>query len=183
VVAAPTAGACGVLPGVLLTLGERLGAERERLLDALLAAAGVGVVIAARAPVSGAFGGCQSEVGIASAMAAAAAVVLAGGDAEASAQAAAFALINLMGLVCDPVAGPVEIPCILRNAVGAANALSAADLALAGIRSVIPPDEVVDALRDVQERLPAELRCTLSGGLSSTPTGRRLQAEWLGRLK
>lgn len=131
------------------------------------------------APVSGALGGCQSEVGVASAMAAAALVITVGGQPEQTAQAMAIALKNILGLVCDPVAGPVEVPCIKRNAIGVANAFAAADMALAGIKSVIPPDEVIYALRNVQTLLPPELRDTTLGGLGATETALRLKEEWL----
>lgn len=181
VCAAPTAGSCGVLPGVLSAVAETLQTVEEDLVDGLLVAGAYGALIAARAPVSGALGGCQSEIGVASAMAASALVQIGGGSAEQTAQAAALALKNLLGLICDPVAGPVEVPCIKRNAVGVANAFAAADMALAGIRSVIPPDEVVDALRNVQTHLPVELRGTTLGGLGSTETARRLKSEWLGK--
>jgi L-serine dehydratase len=182
VVAAPTAGACGVIPGALLTLAEELNSSEEQIVDALLVAAGVGVLIAMKAPVSGAIGGCQSEVGVASAMSAAAAVQLTGGTPKQVINAMSFALKNILGLVCDPVAGPVEIPCIKRNIIGVANALTAADLALAGIQSVIPPDEVVDALRNVQELMPVELRDTTLGGLGATRTGKQLKEQWLERF-
>ncbi len=179
VCAAPTAGSCGVLPGILSAVAEVLPAERETVIDGLLVSGVYGALIASKAPVSGAVGGCQSEIGVASAMAAAALVQIGGGTAEQTAEAVALALKNLLGLVCDPVAGPVEVPCIKRNAVGVANAFAAADMALAGIRSVIPPDEVVDALRNVQVLLPAELRGTMLGGLGSTETAERLKADWL----
>jgi L-serine dehydratase len=179
VCAAPTAGSCGVLPGTLSTVAEVFPAERETVLDGLLVSGVYGALIASKAPVSGAVGGCQSEIGVASAMAAAALVQIGGGTAEQTAEAMALALKNMLGLVCDPVAGPVEVPCIKRNAVGVANAFAAADMALAGIKSVIPPDEVVDALQNVQALLPAELRGTMLGGLGSTETAKRLKADWL----
>jgi L-serine dehydratase len=182
VVAAPTAGACGVIPGVLITLAEERESTEAHIVDALLVAAGVGVLIAMKAPVSGAMGGCQSEVGVASAMSAAAAVQLAGGTASQAIDAMSFALKNILGLVCDPVAGPVEVPCIKRNVIGVANALTAANLALAGIQSVIPPDEVVDALRNVQQLMPVELRDTTLGGLGCTRTAKRLKEQWLERF-
>lgn len=181
VCAAPTAGSCGVLPGVLSAAVEKLGAAEEAVLDGLLVAGLYGALIAAKAPVSGALGGCQSEVGVASAMAAAALVQIGGGSAEETAQAMALALKSVLGLVCDPVAGPVEVPCIKRNAIGVANAFSAADMALAGIRSVIPPDEVIDALRNVQLLMPVELRDTTLGGLSITKTAKRLKVEWMAK--
>jgi L-serine dehydratase len=181
VVAAPTAGSCGVLPGVLSAVAEERRCGELAVIDALLVASIFGVLIARVAPVSGALGGCQSEVGVASAMAAAGTVQLAGGTPDQTAQGMALALKSVLGLVCDPVAGPVEVPCIKRNAIGVANALAAADMALAGIQSVVPPDEVILALRNVQTLLPMELRDTTLGGLGITPTAQRLKAEWLKR--
>jgi len=183
VVAAPTAGAVGVIPSVILTAAEVLGSEKQGIIDALLVAAGIGVVIAYKAPISGAIGGCQSEIGVASAMAAAAIVQLAEGSSEQVTQAMALALKNLFGLVCDTVAGPVEVPCIKRNVVGVVNAFAVADMALAGIKSIIPPDEVIDALRNIQTLMPMELRDTTLGGLGSTETARRLKKEWLKKIK
>ncbi len=177
IVAAPTAGSCGVLPAVLLTCQEMLPAEEERILEALYVAAGVGEVIASRSSISGARGGCQAEIGASSAMAAAAVVTLKGGSPEAVFHGAAMALKNLLGLVCDPVAGLVEVPCVKRNVVGAVNALSAADMALAGIRSAIPPDQVIDAMRDVGDRMSVELRETGKGGLADTPAGRAVREQ------
>jgi L-serine dehydratase len=168
---------------VVMTLAEELGSSEDQIVDALLVASMIGLLIANRAPVSGAIGGCQSEVGVASAMAAGAAVQLKRGDPDMVLNAMSFALKNILGLVCDPVAGPVEVPCIKRNVIGVANAFSAADLALAGIRTVIPPDEVVDALRNVQELLPMELRDTTLGGLGCTKTGLRLKQEWLAGMQ
>ncbi|MEA4884983.1 MAG: L-serine ammonia-lyase, iron-sulfur-dependent, subunit alpha [Clostridia bacterium] len=174
IVAAPTAGSCGVLPGVILAVGERIGADNDKLIDALFTAGGVGSVISRNATLAGAEGGCQAECGAASAMAAAAAVQLAGGSPEACANAAAFALKGLLGLVCDPVGGLVEAPCIKRNATAAAVALASADMALAGIVSVIPPDEVIEAMGAVGRMLPESLRETALGGLAATPTGKAL---------
>lgn len=182
VVAAPTAGSCGVMPGTFMTVAEARGLSEEKVIDALLAGSMTGVLIASKAPISGALGGCQSEVGVASAMAAAGLVQLGGGSPEAVCHGAALALKSLLGLICDPVGGPVEVPCIKRNAVGVANAFAAADMALAGIRSVIPPDEVVAALRNVQGLLPTELRGTMRGGLGMTETAARLKEEWLRRI-
>jgi L-serine dehydratase len=178
IAAAPTAGACGVLSGCLLTLAENLKSKPEEIYEALLAAAVVGALIAMRAPVSGALGGCQSEIGVASAMTAASMAHLGGGSPSQTIHAAALALKNILGLICDPVAGPVEIPCIKRNGIGVGNAFAAADMALAGIESAIPPDEVIDALINVQALLPRELRGTLIGGLASTPTAKRLKRKW-----
>ena len=181
VCAAPTAGSCGVLPGVLSAVKEKRSLDDEAILNALLVAGVYGALVAFKAPISGALGGCQSEIGVASAMAAAALAHIGGGTAEATAHAMALALKSLLGLVCDPVAGPVEIPCIKRNAVGVANAFTSADMALAGIRSVIPPDEVIDALRNVQQLMPPELRGTTQGSLGVTKTAKRLKEEWLSR--
>lgn len=172
IVAAPTAGACGVLPAVLLSYADARGADEDALVRALFVAAGVGQVVATRAFIAGAAGGCQAEIGTAAAMAAAALTDLCGGAPEAAAHAAAMALKNLLGLVCDPVAGLVEVPCVKRNVGGAMVALSAAEIALAGIRSAIPPDEVVDAMREVGEKMDASLRETGEGGLAATPCGR-----------
>ena len=171
IVAAPTAGSCGVLPAVFLPLFRHGTVSDEDIVRALYVAAGFGQVIAARASISGAQGGCQAEIGSASAMAASALVFLKKGTPEQSADACAMALMNLLGLVCDPVAGLVEVPCINRNVVGALNAVGCADMALAGIRSRIPPDEVIDAMRSVGDMMPEALRETGEGGLAATPTG------------
>jgi len=173
IVAAPTAGACGILPGVLLTYGKARGAADDDLVAALFTAAGVGGVIAARASISGAQAGCQAECGAASAMAAAALTELSGGSAEAAASAVAFALMNVMGLVCDPVGGLVEVPCVYRNVLGVVNAVSASDMAMAGIRSPLPADEVIDAMARVGRSLPASLRETGEGGCAACPSARR----------
>ena len=171
IVAAPTAGSCGVLPSVLIPVVERDGIGDEDAVKALYVAAGFGQVIAARASISGAEGGCQAEVGAASGMAAAALVCMKKGTPQMSANACAMALMNLMGLVCDPVAGLVEIPCVKRNVIGAMNAVSCADMALAGIESRVPPDEVIDAMRAVGDAMPCALRETGQGGLAATPFG------------
>ena len=170
IVAAPTAGACGILPAALLTAQEEYHLSDEQLLDGLVVAGAVGEVIAARASISGAQGGCQAECGSAAAMAAAALVFLRGGTAQQSADACAFALMNVMGLVCDPVHGLVEVPCVYRNAGGVAGAFVAADLALAGIASPLPPDEVIDAMKAVGEQLPPSLRETGEGGCAGCPS-------------
>lgn len=177
VCAAPTAGACGVLPAVLLAAAEHAHPSDKELLDALMVAAGVGAIITRNATVSGAEGGCQAECGSAAAMAAAAVVVLGGGDAKQVGNAVAIALMNCMGLVCDPVAGLVQLPCSFRNASQAVGALAAADLALAGQDSVIPVDEVVEAMLKVGHSLPSTLKETALGGIAATKTARRLQAE------
>ena len=171
IVAAPTAGSCGVLPAVFLSLEQDKGYSREEMVKALYVSAGIGGIIAQRASVSGAAGGCQAEIGAASAMAAGGVAFLLGGDTEAIAHAAALAMKNLLGLACDPVAGLVEVPCVKRNVIGAVNALTSADLSNAGIRSKIPPDEVFDAMRSVGRILPEDLKETGKGGLAATPTG------------
>ncbi len=176
IVAAPTAGSCGIIPAVLLTMGEEKGIPEDRLVMSLFTASGIGMVIARRACISGAQGGCQAECGSASAMAAAAAVELAGGTPQMVVHACAIALKSVLGLVCDPVAGLVEIPCIKRNASGAANALVAAELALAGIKSAIPADEVISAMKAIGDAMPAALRETAEGGLAATPAAKRLEA-------
>lgn len=176
IVAAPTAGACGVVPAVFLSMQEKYGFSDEKMTEALYVAAGIGGVIASRAFIAGAQGGCQAEVGSAAAMAAGGAAYLRGGDAEAIVHAAAMALKNLLGLVCDPVAGLVEVPCVKRNVSGAVVALSAADMALAGVRSRILPDEVIDAMREVGMAMPACVRETGEGGLAATPTGVRCRS-------
>ncbi|MEG0597396.1 MAG: L-serine ammonia-lyase, iron-sulfur-dependent, subunit alpha [Oscillospiraceae bacterium] len=178
IVAAPTAGASGVLPAVLLPLQRKEGFSDPEMVHALFVAAAFGQVIASRASISGAEGGCQAEVGSASGMAAAALVFLRGGTGEQMSAACATALQNLMGLVCDPVAGLVEVPCVGRNVIGALNALSAADLALCDAASPIPCDEVIDAMRSVGEAMPTSLRETGKGGIAATPTGKRLAEEF-----
>lgn len=178
VVAAPTAGSCGILPAVLLTAAEELHSTEEDMVLALITASGLGIVIARIAGVSGAAGGCQAECGSASAMAAAAVVEMAGGTPEQCGQACAIALKSILGLVCDPVAGLVEVPCVKRNASGAANALAAIDMALAGIKSVIPVDEVIQAMRMIGQAMPVTLKETALGGLAATPTGLRLAKEF-----
>jgi len=169
--AAPTAGSSGVLPGVFLALREERGHSRLDVIRALIVAGTVGLVIASRASLSGAEGGCQAECGSAAAMAAAGAVDLSGGNPDQVGQAVAMSLKNMLGLVCDPVAGLVEVPCVKRNAGAAMQALTAAEMALAGIRSVIPVDEVIDAMGSVGRALPRSLRETAEGGLAATPTG------------
>ncbi len=175
IVAAPTAGSCGVLPAVLLPLWRAGAADEEAVCRALYVAAGFGQIVAARATLAGAEGGCQAEVGAASGMAAAALTDLKGGTAEACAEAFAMALANLEGLVCDPVAGLVELPCIKRNVVGAVNAVSAADMALAGVVGHIPADEVLAAMAEVGAALHSDLREPRIGGLAGTPTGQAIR--------
>lgn len=175
IVAAPTAGSCSVLPAVLLPLWRSGSYNEEAICRALYVSAGFGQVVAARATLAGAEGGCQAEVGAASAMAAAALVELRGGTAEQCAEAFAMALTNLEGLVCDPVAGLVEIPCIKRNVIGAMNAVSCADMALAGVVGHIPADEVIDAMAEVGAAMSNDLRETGIGGLAGTPTGKAIR--------
>ncbi len=177
IVAAPTAGACGVMPAVLIPLYWRENLSEEKMLEAMFTASGIGAVIAYRACISGAAGGCQAEIGSASAMAAGALVQLRGGSGEQICHAVAMALKNLLGLACDPVAGLVEVPCVKRNVIGAVNAIAAADMAMAGIESFIPVDEVIDAMGEVGRRLPVELRETALGGLAATPTGRAVKEQ------
>lgn len=175
IVAAPTAGASGILPGVLFTCAKERGWNDEKLLSGLLTAGAIGSIIAANASISGAEHGCQAETGSAAAMAAAALCELDGGSADRCLNAAAIALKNVMGLVCDPVAGLVECPCIKRNALGAMNALISADMALAGIPSLIPFDETVMAMRSVGRLMSPDLRETARGGCAATPTGRAIR--------
>lgn len=176
IVAAPTAGSCGVLPAVLVPLYWHNVSEPE-IVRALYVAAGIGAVIGYRASISGAAGGCQAEIGSASAMAAGALVSIRGGTPQQIGHAAAMALKNLMGLICDPVAGLVEVPCVKRNVIGAVNAVSCADMALAGIESRVPVDQVIDCMGDVGERLPREFRETALGGLAATPFGKAVKEQ------
>jgi L-serine dehydratase len=176
VVAAPTGGASGVLPGVMLLVARAVGADRDTIASALAAAGGVGAIIAAKASLSGAASGCQAEIGSGAAMAAAAAVQLAGGTPEQAGHAASIALQGLLGLVCDPVGGLVEVPCVARNGTATGVALAAAQMALAGVAFPIPFDEVAAAMGSVGRSLPPSLRETALGGLAVTPTGKRLGA-------
>ena len=179
IVAAPTAGSCGIIPAVLLTLQEENDLSEERVVMSLFTAAGLGMVIARKASISGAEGGCQAECGSAAAMAAAAAVELMGGTPQMCAHACAMALKSVLGLVCDPVAGLVEVPCVKRNASGAANALIAAEMALAGIESTIPVDEVIGAMKAIGDAMPKTLKETAEGGLADTPTAKKIAREIL----
>lgn len=174
IVAAPTAGACGVLPAVLIPYYQKYHTKTEEIIEALYVAAGIGQVIASRAFIAGAAGGCQAEIGSASAMAAGALCALKGGDCQQIIAACGMALKNLLGLVCDPVAGLVEVPCVKRNVIGAMNALSCADMALAGIQSAIPTDQIIDAMREVGEKMDVSLRETGMGGLAATPAGQEI---------
>ena len=181
IVAAPTAGSCGVIPAVLLTYEKQKEAGEDRMTEALFVAAGIGEVIAASASISGAEGGCQAEIGSASAMAAGAVTYLEGGNTEEILHAAALALKNMLGLTCDPVAGLVEVPCIKRNVSGAVNAVVSSQMALAGIRSVIPPDEVIDSMRRIGKLLPGCLRETSQEGLATTPTAQKIGKQLSGK--
>lgn len=173
IVAAPTAGSCGVLPAVLVPFAEKYHTDDDTIIKSLYLSAVFGQVIAHRASIAGAEGGCQAEIGSASAMAAATLVYLRGGTIEQSANACAFALKSLLGLVCDPVAGLVEVPCVKRNVIGAVNAITSSDMAMAGIASAIPVDEVIDAMKAVGDAMPYTLKETGEGGLADTPTGRK----------
>ncbi|MFA9423229.1 MAG: L-serine ammonia-lyase, iron-sulfur-dependent, subunit alpha [Sedimentibacter sp.] len=177
IVACPTAGSCGILPAVVLSAGEKLQKTEEELINALFTAAGVGIIIAKNATLSGAEGGCQAECGSAAAMASAAAVEMMGGTPEQALDAAAIVIKNVLGLVCDPVAGLVEVPCAKRNIAGTVSALTTADLAMSGVKSKIPFDEVVWAMYKVGRQLPPELRETAMGGIAITPTALKLKEE------
>ena len=178
--ASATAGSCGIVPSAVLTAAETYGSTEEEILNALFTAAGIGIIIATNATVSGAEGGCQAECGAAAAMAAGAMVEMAGGTPEQSLHAGAAALKNVLGLVCDPIAGLVEAPCAKRNSSGVINAMISADLALAGVKSVIPFDEVVEAMFEVGKALPMELRETALGGVAATKTGKELERRIFG---
>lgn len=179
--ATPTAGSAGVVPGTLFALIPKLKPTREQMIAFLFTSGAFGFVVANNASISGAAGGCQAEVGSASGMAAAAIVEMAGGTPSQCAEAMAITLKNMLGLVCDPVAGLVEVPCVKRNAMGAANAVVAADMALAGVTSRIPCDEVIDAMFRIGQTMPSDLRETAQGGLAATPTGRKLEAKIFGK--
>lgn len=180
VCATPTAGSAGCLPAVLTSAIEKLELTETQQLDFLLTAGAFGLVIANNASISGAEGGCQAEVGSAAAMSAAALVLAAGGTPFQASQAICFVIKNMLGLICDPVAGLVEVPCVKRNAMGASYAFIAADIALAGIESKIPVDEVIDAMYQVGVSMPTAFRETAEGGLATTPTGRKLSKEIFG---
>ena len=175
IVAAPTAGSCGVLPAVLVPFYDEYKRSDADMVNALFVAAGVGEVVAKRASISGAEGGCQAEMGTAAAMGAAALVYLKGGTPNQMITAAGIAIKNMLGLVCDPVAGLVEVPCVKRNVIGAVNACSAADMALAGIVVRIPPDQIIDAMKDVGDSLNSRFKETARGGLAITPEGIKLK--------
>ncbi|MEX2501292.1 MAG: L-serine ammonia-lyase, iron-sulfur-dependent, subunit alpha [Trueperaceae bacterium] len=177
IVAAPTAGSAGTLPGALLGVADHLGLPDERLLLPMVTAAGFGEIISRTMFIAGASGGCGAEIGPSASMGAAAVTELLGGDAHASVHAGSMALMNTIGLVCDPVGGYVEVPCVSRNAFYSVHAVAAAQLALAGLESFIPPDEVVGAMAAVGRMLPPELRETGEGGIADSPTGRRIALE------
>lgn len=175
IVAAPTAGSCGVIPAVFLVAEQEFSLSEDKMVEAMFVSAGVGSVIAENASLAGASGGCQAEIGSASAMAAAGLAYLQGGDGNQIADAAAFALKNMLGLACDPVGGLVEVPCIKRNVSGAVNALTSAQLAMAGIKSAIPVDEVIDAMRRIGNEMPASIKETSLGGLATSPTAQQMK--------
>lgn len=181
--ATPTAGSAGVVAGVLVAVREQLGLTRQQQLEFLFTAGAFGLVIANNASISGAEGGCQAEVGSAAAMAAAALVTAKNGTPHQAAHACAITIKNMMGLICDPVAGLVEVPCVKRNALGSSQAMVSADMALAGIESVIPPDEVIAAMYQVGRQMPTIFKETAEGGLAVTPTAQRLQKEILEKQK
>lgn len=181
IVAAPTAGSCGILPAVIITAGETLNKSEDELVKALLTASGVGIIIAKNATLSGAEGGCQAECGSAAAMGAAAVVEMMGGSVSQALDAAAIVIKNILGLVCDPIAGLVEIPCAKRNASGTVSALTTADMVMAGVHSHIPFDDCVSAMYKVGRQMPCELRETALGGLAVTETGLKLKEQVSGK--
>ena len=180
IVAAPTAGSCGILPGCLVSMMEDRQIPKEKIVQGMFTAAGFGMVIAQRASIAGAQGGCQAESGSAAAMTAAALVEIMDGTPTQAAHACAIAAKNQLGLACDPVAGLVEIPCIKRNVAGVMIASSSADMALAGIESRIPVDEVIDAMKEIGDLLPTSLKETAQGGLANTPTARKMEEAVFG---
>ncbi|WP_334105319.1 L-serine ammonia-lyase, iron-sulfur-dependent, subunit alpha [Muricomes intestini] len=177
IVACPTAGSCGILPAVILSAGEKLNKAEDELINALFTAAGVGIIIAKNATLAGAEGGCQAECGSAAAMASPAVVEMMGGTPEQALNAAAIVIKNILGLVCDPVAGLVEVPCAKRNVAGTVSALTTADLVMSGVSSKIPFDEVVGAMYKVGRQMPVELRETAQGGIAITPTALKFKKE------
>ncbi|QNK55110.1 L-serine ammonia-lyase, iron-sulfur-dependent, subunit alpha [Paenibacillus sp. PAMC21692] len=181
VIATPTAGSCGIIPGVFVSTQERFGWSDEHMVYGLFAAGAIGYVIANNSFVSGAEGGCQAEVGSAIGMAAGALTELRGGTPEQAVHAVGLALKNSLGLICDPVGGLVEIPCIVRNGFGSVTALAASDMAVAGVRSVIPSDEVIDVMLEVGAAMPEKHRETAKGGLAQTPTGRKIMNQLYGK--
>lgn len=183
IVAAPTAGGAGVLPAVLTGLASARDLDEERVVDALAAAGLIGAVVAERASLSGAEGGCQAETGSAAAMAAGAATEMLGGSPSEAAHATALAMQGTLGLICDPLGGLVELPCVFRNATGSAIALAAVEMAMAGITFAIPVDEVIDAMGEIGRNMDVRYRETAGGGLAATPTGRRLARERLVQIR
>ena len=181
--ATPTAGAAGIVPGTLFAVKNKLNPTREQMINYLFTSGAFGFIVANNASISGAAGGCQAETGSAGSMAAAAIVEMAGGTPQQSAEAFSIVMKNMLGLVCDPVAGLVEVPCVKRNAMGAAKALVGADMALAGVVSRIPTDEVIEAMHKIGQSMPSALRETAKGGLAATPTGKALEAKIFGKDK
>ncbi|MCY6483325.1 L-serine ammonia-lyase, iron-sulfur-dependent, subunit alpha [Clostridium aestuarii] len=183
IVACPTAGSCGILPAAIISAGEKLNKSEDDLVKALFTASGVGMIIAQNATVAGAEGGCQAECGSAAAMASAAIVEMLGGTVDQALHAAAIVIKNILGLVCDPVAGLVEVPCAKRNSSGTVAALTTADMVMAGVKSIIPFDEMVAAMYKVGKQLPCELKETALGGCAITPTGLKLKEKVFGKSK
>ena len=181
IVACPTAGSCGIVPAAIYAAAEKNGNNIDEIVDALFTASGIGMVVEAHASIAGAYGGCQAECGTAAGMAAGALVQLAGGTPEMVGNAVALAIKNLLGLACDPVAGLVEVPCVKRNGFIAVHAMVAADMAMAGVQSVIPVDDVIDALNRIGRSMPSSIKETAEGGLATTKTGLRLTREIFGK--
>jgi L-serine dehydratase len=181
IVAAPTAGSCGIMPAVIISAGERLNSTEDEMVKGLFTATGVGIIIAKNATMAGAEGGCQAECGSAAAMASAGVVEMMGGTPDQALNAAAIVFKNILGLVCDPIAGLVEVPCAKRNASGAVSALTTADMVMAGVMSKIPFDDTVEAMYKIGKQMPAELRETALGGLAVTETGLKLQKQVFGK--
>ena len=181
IVACPTAGSCGIVPAAIYAAAEKNGNNIDEIVDALFTASGIGMVVEANASIAGAYGGCQAECGTAAGMAAGALVQLAGGTPEIVGNAVALAIKNLLGLACDPVAGLVEVPCVKRNGFIAVHAMVAADMAMAGVQSVIPVDDVIDAMNRIGRSMPSSIKETAEGGLATTKTGLRLTKEIFGK--
>ena len=181
IVACPTAGSCGIVPAAIYAAAEKNGNNIDEIVDALFTASGIGMVVEANASIAGAYGGCQAECGTAAGMAAGALVQLAGGTPEMVGNAVALAMKNLLGLACDPVAGLVEVPCVKRNGFIAVHAMVAADMAMAGVQSVIPVDDVIDAMNRIGRSMPSSIKETAEGGLATTKTGLRLTKEIFGK--
>lgn len=181
IVACPTAGSCGIVPAAIYAAAEKNGNNIDEIVDALFTASGIGMVVEANASIAGAYGGCQAECGTAAGMAAGALVQLAGGTPEIVGNAVALAIKNLLGLACDPVAGLVEVPCVKRNGFIAVHAMVAADMAMAGVQSVILVDDVIDAMNRIGRSMPSSIKETAEGGLATTKTGLRLTKEIFGK--